>query len=55
MAESLIFFESEEILLFDIHNMAQIGLNTTERDVDLPCRADLRPTLAKNTGRHTEN
>ena len=28
--------DSKEILVFDMHNMAQIGLNTTERDVDLP-------------------
>jgi hypothetical protein len=41
--------DSEKNLLFNIHNMAQIRLNTTERDVDLPCRADLRPTFAKNT------
>ena len=47
--------DSKEILLFDMHNMAQIGLSTTERGVNLPHRADLRPTLVKNTGRHTEN
>jgi hypothetical protein len=34
--------DSGEIILFDIHNMAQIGLNTTEWGVDLACRADLR-------------
>jgi len=32
--------------LCNIHNMAQIRLNTTERDVDLPRRADLRLNMA---------
>ena len=33
-------------LLCNINNMAQIRLNTTERDVDLPRRADLRLNMA---------
>ena len=28
--------QQKNYLLFDMHNMAQIGLNTTERGVDLP-------------------
>ena len=46
--------ESEGNLLFNMHNMAQIKSNITERYVYLPCRANLR-SFTKNTGRCTEN
>src|ERR1700734_3501126 len=38
--------DSEGNLLCNIHNMAQIRLNTAERDEDLPRRADLRLNMA---------